>query len=240
MARDRFLKVYAASHGATRGVGSISVRRGEEGRGGARARWGSNAEILSVAAYVGPARVLDGSLRGDSLFLVIRRYGLGVNGTLRGEEGIDGRVLRFAATPWDFSSPWVRRALERAAVRASGQGWKLEGALGEENYRFALELSERGEPRSLGIGQDRGPDVITVRYGPERGYTAGRIPSWIEWSFSGSVVTLRVEDHAPADPEKIRYGTAIDPEWRIVSLDSPAGRNLVAWLLGLSEGGTER
>jgi len=225
-------------------VGSLSVRRGEEGRGGARARWGGSAEILSVAAYVGPARVLDGSLRGDSLFLVLRRFGMGVTGSLRDLEGIDGRILRFASTPWDFSSPEVRRALERAAVRASGQGWKLEGTLGADahrpEYRFGLELSERGEPQSLVIGRDAGPDVISIRYGPERAYTAGRIPSWIEWSFSGSVVTLRVEDHAPADPEKIRYGTAIDPEWRILSLDEPAGRNLVAWLLGLSEGGTER
>ena len=227
-------------HGATRGVGSISIRRGEEGRGGARARWGSNAESLAVVGYVGPARVLDGSLRSDSLLLVIRRYGLGVNGRLRAEEGIDGRILRFAATPWDFSSAWVRRALERAAVRASGPGWKLEGILGQGDLRFALDLSERGEPRSLVIRHDGGPDVIAVRYGPERGYTQGRIPSWIEWSFSGSVVTLQVEDHAPADPEKIRYAISIEPGWTILSLDEPAGQRLVAWLLGLSEGGTER
>ena len=43
--------------------------------------------------YVGPARVLDAALQGDSLFLVIRRYGTGVSGTLSGEEGIDGRLL---------------------------------------------------------------------------------------------------------------------------------------------------
>lgn len=240
-ARDRFLTVYASPHGPTRGVGSISVRRGSEGRGGARARWGGSAEILSVAGYVGPARVFDGSLRGDSLLLVLRRYGMGVTGNLSAQEGVDGRTLRFAATPWDFSAPRVKSALERAAVTPTGEGWKLAGVLGAGDYRFALVLSERGEPRSLAIGRDgEERDLIAVRYGPERNYTAGRIPSWIEWSFSGSVVTLQVEDHAPADPDKIRYGTSIQPEWTILSLDGPAGRNLIAWLLGLSEGGTER
>jgi hypothetical protein len=195
-----------------------------------------------VAGYVGPARVLDGSLRGDSLLVVLRRYGLGVAGALSTGRGVDGRTLRFAATPWDFSEPRVRRALERAAVTATGEGWKLEGILGAGDlYRFALGLSERGEPRTLTIRKDGdGSDLIAVRYGPERNYTAGRIPSWIEWSFSGSVVTLQVEDHAAADPEKIRYGTSIQPDWTILSLDEPAGQHLVAWLLGLSEGGTER
>src|SRR6185503_11084006 len=215
-----------------------AIRRGSEGRGGARARWGANAESLAVVAYVGPARVLDASLQGDALFLVIRRYGMGVTGTLDGEEGIDGRILRFAATPWDFGTPRVRRALERAAVSASGEGWKLEGAM--ESYRFAMELTERGEPRSLAIRRDGASrDLITVRYGPERRYTQGRIPSWIEWSFSGSVVTLQVEDWAPADPGKIRYGTPVESGWTMLSLDEPNGRSLVRWLLGLSEGGTE-
>jgi len=238
-ARDRFLAVYAAPHGATRGVGGISVRRGSEGRGGARTRWGADAESVAVVGYVGPARVLDASLQGDSLFLVIRRYGTGVAGTLSGEEGIDGRLLRFVATPWDFSAPWVRRALERASVRESGDGWELMGSLGA--YRFTLQLSPRGEPRSISIRREgEGSERIGMRYGPERNYTAGRIPSWIEWSFSGSVVTLKVEDHAPADPAKIRYGTRVENGWTILPLDEPGGRSLVRWLLGLSEGGTER
>jgi hypothetical protein len=238
-ARDRFLAVYAAPHGAARGVGSISVRKGSEGRGGARARWGADAESLAVVAYVGPARVLDAALQGDSLFLVIRRYGTGVSGTLSGEEGIDGRLLRFVGTPWDFSAAWVRRALEHAAVRESGDGWRLEGSL--DAYRFTLELTPRGEARSLSIRREGAArDLIEMRYGPERNYTAGRIPSWIEWSFSGSVVTLKVEDHAPADPSKIRYGTKAEAGWTILSLDEPGGRSLVRWLLGLSEGGTER
>jgi hypothetical protein len=202
---------------------------------------------------VGPARVLDASLRGDSLFLVLRRSGIGVTGALSGEEGIDGRLLRFIGTPWDWSADWVRRALERASVGESGDGWRLEGSLDAQRrdpaadaggpsgaYRFRFELSPRGEPRSLSLrraGASR--DLILVRYGPERAFAAGRIPSWIEWSFSGSVVTLKVEDHAPADPAKIRYGTKTEPEWTILSLDEPGGRSLVRWLLGLSEGGTE-
>ena len=192
-----------------------------------------------MAGYVGPAHVFDGSLRGDSLLLMLRRYGIGVRGDLSIRDGVDGRMLRFAATPWDFSLPGVRRALEHGAVTASGAGWKLEGVVGA-GYRFGLTLSERGEPLSLGIRRDGDArDLIAVRYGPERNYAAGRIPSWIEWSFSGSVVTLQVEDHAPADPEKVRRGMRIEPEWTILSLDEPDGQRLVRWLLGLSEGGTE-
>lgn len=218
------------------------MRRGDQGRGGARARWGANAESLAVVAYVGPARVLDASLKADSLFLVIRRYGAGVAGTLRGDDSVDGRVLRFAATPWDFSADWVRRALERAEIQESGEGWRLAGALdagGEgSGRRFVLVLSRRGEPLSLALsGEGAGGDLIRVRYGPERRFAAGRIPGWIEWSFSGSVVTLRVEDHAPADPAKVRYAPPPEAGWTILSLDSPDGRSLVRWLLGLSEGG---
>ncbi len=220
------------------------MRRGDRGRGGARARWGANAESLAVVAYVGPARVLDASLKADSLFLVIRRYGMGVAGTLRDDDGVDGRVLRFVATPWDFSADWVRRALQRAEIRESGEGWRLEGTLGadgESGRNFVLELSRRGEPVSLALrGEGGHGDLIRVRYGPERRFTAGRIPSWIEWSFSGSVVTLQVEDHAPADPAKVRYAPPAEAGWTILSLDEPGGRSLVRWLLGLSEGGSAK
>ncbi len=241
-ARDRFLSVYAAPHGAARGAGSLSLRRGDRGRGGARARWGANAESLAVVAYVGPARVLDASLKADSLFLVIRRYGMGVAGTLRGEDGVDGRVLRFAATPWDFSPEWMHRALLRTEITESGEGWRLTGALGADGAsgrKFVLDLSRRGEPLSLAFRGDGGRgDLIRVRYGPERRFQAGRIPGWIEWSFSGSVVMLQVEDHAPADPAKVRYAPPAEAGWTILSLDEPGGRSLVRWLLGLSEGGS--
>jgi len=52
-----------------------------------------------VVGYVGPARALDASLRGTSLFLVIRRYGTGVSGRRTGEEGVSWKLLRFLATP---------------------------------------------------------------------------------------------------------------------------------------------
>ena len=139
----------------------------------------------------------------------------------------------------------MRQALTRARVSASSEGWRLTGSLdrsaGSDSYLFDLQLSARGEPVSLALrrtGASR--DILQVGYGPERNYPAGRIPSWITWSFSGSVVTLRVEDHASTDPAKIRYGISIEPGWTIVSLDEPAGQNMVRWLLGLSEGGTER
>jgi hypothetical protein len=195
---------------------------------------------MAVVAYVGPARVLDASLQGDYLFLVLRRSGMGVAGALSGEEGMDGRLLRFVGAPWDFSAAWVRYALEHAATRESAGGWRLEGSLGAEG-RFTFELSPRGEPRSLALRREgEARDLIEVRYGPERNYAAGRIPSWIEWSFSGSVVRLKIEDHAPADPAKIRYGTKTEPDWTILPLDEEGGRSFVRWLLGLSEGGTER
>jgi hypothetical protein len=239
-ARDHFLTAYASAHGPTRGVASISVRRADQGHGSARVRWGANAESLAVVGYVGPARALDASLKGDSLFIVIRRYGMGVAGPVRGEEGIEARLLRFVATPWDFSPPWVRDALGHAAIRESGKGWLLEGAL-REDLRFGLEVSAQGEPVTLalrGAGEDR--ERIRVRYGPSRNFNAGRIPSWIEWSFSGSVVLLKIEDYAPADASKIRYASPAGEGWTILAIDEPGGRSLVRWLLGLSDGRTEQ
>jgi hypothetical protein len=252
-ARGRFLTAYASPHGPARGVGSISVRRSDQGSGSARVRWGSNAESLAVVGYAGPSRALDASLRGDSLFIVIRRYGMGVAGRLRGgEEGVSAPLLRFVATPWDFSAGWVRRAVERSAVHESGNGWLLEGAFGgvpnpggkpsvaEEETRYSLELSARGEPLSLALRRaGENEDAIRVRYGPERNFQVGRIPSWIEWSFSGSVVLLKVEDHAPADAGKIRYVTRAEAGWTILAIDEPGGRALVRWLLGVAEGRAE-
>jgi hypothetical protein len=211
------------------------VRRAS-GSGNARIRWGANAESLAVVGYVGPARVLDASLRGTSLFLVIRRYGTGVSGTLTGEEGVSGKLLRFIATPWDFSPAWARSAVLHAALRESGQGWSLDGAFGTDDSRFSLGLSQRGEPQSLALRRAGASNaLIRVRYGPERNYQAGRIPSWIEWSFSGSVVTLTIEDHAPADASKIRYVSKPEADWMIFDIDESGGRSLVRWLLGLSE-----
>jgi hypothetical protein len=237
-ARDRFLAAYAAAHGPERGVAAISVKRAGKGQGSARVRWAANQESLAVVGYVGPTRALDASLQGDELMLLVRHYDVGVSGKLRREEGLDGRLLRFLATPWDFSLPRVRGALEHAAIEPAEAGWRFQGGI-EEGGRFTLELSERGEPRSLSLraAGERGQE-IRVRYGPERNYTAGRIPGWIEWSFSGSVVLLTIEDFAPVDASKIRYRPAIEPEWRMLALDEPDGSALVRWLLGIDEGGT--
>jgi len=236
-ARDRFLATYAAAHGPERGVAAISLKRAGKGGGRARVRWAANQESVAVIGYVGPARALDASLQGDELLVVVRHYDVGVSGKLRREEGLDGRLLRFLATPWDFSLPWVRAALEHAAIEPAGAGWRFQGAI-EEGGRFSLELSERGEPRGLSIRAGENGREIRVRYGPERNYTAGRIPGWIEWSFSGSVVVLTIEDFAPVDASKIRYRPAIEPEWRMLALDEADGRALVRWLLGIEEGGT--
>ena len=244
-ARDRLLASYGAVPGPTRGVGSISVRRAESGRGRARVRWAQNAESLAVVGYVGPSRALDASLRGDSLYIVIRRYGTGVAGPLRGEEGIESPVLRFIATPWDLSPDWVHAALERAEIQETGRGWLLLGALdvggrarghSDAEYRFTLEVNGSADPVKLTLRRPgAGGEMISVQYGPARRFQAGRIPSWIEWSFSGSVVRLEIEDHAPADASKIRFAPRIEAEWMILALDQPGGRSLVRWLLGLSE-----
>ena len=245
-ARDRLLAAYAAAHGPTRGVGAISVRRAERGRGRARVRWAENAESLAVVGYVGPSRALDASLQGDSLYIIVRRYGTGVAGSLRGEEGIEARLLRFIATPWDMSPDWVREALEHAELQESGKGWTLRGSLGldrsggrgrlGEECRFTLEIGPGADPSRLTLRRARDrDDLISVRYGPARRFQAGRIPRWIEWSFSGSVVRLEVEDHAPADASRIRYAPRTEAGWMILALDRPGGRSLVRWLLGLSE-----
>ncbi len=244
-ARDRLLASYGAAHGPTRGVGSISVRRADRGRGKARVRWAQNAESLAVVGYVGPSRALDASLRGDSLYIIVRRYGTGVAGSLRGEEGIESPLLRFIATPWDMSPDWVHAALERAELQQSGKGWLLLGPLdpggrvrgrSDAEYRFTLEVDAGADPVKLTLRRPgAGGEMISVRYGPARRFQAGRIPSWIEWSFSGSVVRLEIEDHAPADASKIRFTPRIEADWMILALDQPGGRSLVRWLLGLSE-----
>ena len=198
-----------------------------------------------MVGYVGPSRALDASLRGDSLYIIVRRYGTGVAGSLRGEEGIESPLLRFIATPWDMSPDWVHAALERAELQESGKGWLMLGALdpgrpvrgySDEDYRFTLEVNAGADPVKLTLRRPgAGGEMVSVRYGPARRFQAGRIPSWIEWSFSGSVVRLEIEDHAPADASKIRFTPRIEADWMILALDQPGGRSLVRWLLGLSE-----
>ena len=54
----------------------------------------------------------------------------------------------------------------------------------------------------------------------------------------GRISRLTIEDFASADPAKIRYRPALEPEWSLFALEEPQGRALVRWLLGLSEKGT--
>jgi len=205
-------------------------------------RWAANAESLVLFGYVGPARALNASLLEDSLFVVIPRFDLGVSGSLRDEGGeVGARLLRFLATPWDFSAPWTRSAVEHASVEETGRGWLLAGAFGRleqprQELLFTLEIGPSGEPIRLALRKEKEKtDLLSVRYGPIHRFDAGRIPSWSEWKLPGSTVRLTIEDYAPADPDKIRYAPTLDPEWRIRSLNTPEGRALVRWLLGLSE-----
>lgn len=257
-ARARLLAAHASDSQPTRGVGSVSLRRPGQRRGGARARWAADSESVAVVGYLGPARVFDAALKGDSLYLALRHDELGVAGPLRADEGFSGQLLRFVATPWDLSAPWVRAALERSAVEPSGKGWVCRGTLSPddravgvdgadgdptpeaagERYRFALEVTSKGAPSRCTLrreGEER--DLISIRYGPERRFQAGRVPSWIEWSFSGSVVRLSLEDLSPIDGGRIRYPAPADPEWTMLTLDEPRGRALVRWLLGIPEEG---
>ncbi len=239
-AREQFFAAYAAERPATRGIGSVSLERGDEGRGKARVRWASNADSLAVVGYAGPSRALDGVLKGDSLYLVIRHYGIGVAGSLRSQSDVDPRLLAFLVRPWDFHVPWIREAIERATLHESDKGWLFSGILAfrprSETYGFSLEINPLGEPVRLVLRSGAETrERISIRYGRVRRFEAGRIPSWIEWKFSGSLVRLEIEDYAPVDPSKVRYAPPAESGWMIHSLDAPEGRALVRWLLGFSE-----
>ncbi len=250
-ARERFLAAYAAPQGPARGAGSVSLRRAGERRGGARARWASSGDSLALIGYVGPTRALDAALLEDSLYIGLRPWKIGVSGPIRGQEGLDARLLRFAVTPWDFGAAWLRGEVERAAFEPTSEGWISRGVIPaadppgadstvEVPFHFTLEFTSKGEPRLFTLrreGELR--EIISIRYGPERRFTARRIPRWIEWSVSGTVVRLEVDDLGPVDAAKIHYAPAPSADWTTVGLDEPRGRSLVRWLLGLSEEGAE-
>ena len=233
-ARDRFLAERVAAGGPVRGVGEIDADF--PGRGGSfEARWGSAGESLVVIGYAGPVRILDASLLGDSLFIGVRREDFGVAGLVRPSEGVGSDAIRFLLRPWDFGAPWVREALERAAVEPVKEGWRLrgEGESASGPISFSLDISAQGEPRRLelsGRGADR--PLAVVRYGPLRGYAAGRYPRWIEWNRGKARVRLDVREVGPLPDGRLRLLPPAPAEWRIVALDDPEGRSLVKRLIG--------
>ncbi|HET9951160.1 MAG TPA: hypothetical protein VFS09_05125 [Candidatus Eisenbacteria bacterium] len=199
------------------------------------ARWGSAGESLVVIGYAGPVRVLDASLLRDSLFIGVRREDLGVTGLVRPSEGVGSDAVRFLLRPWDFGDPWVRDALERAAVEPVKEGWRLRGESENESgsISFSLDITARGEPRRLELSRRGAAEPLAVvRYGPLRGYAAGRYPRWIEWSRGRARVRLDVREVAPLPEGRLRLLPPAPPEWRVVALDDPEGRSLVKRLMG--------
>lgn len=233
----------AATAGAPiRGVGDVDADIA--GRGGAfEARWGSSGESLVVIGYSGPIRVLDASLLRDSVFVAIRPKDFGVAGLVRPADGFGADGLRFLVRPWDFGPSWVREAIERAAADPIKDGYRLRGEGKTEAGRvtFSLDITSRGEPRRLEIaraGDARGAAV--VRYGALRTYAAGRYPRWIEWARDDARVRLDLREVAPLPGGRLRLLPPASPEWRIVGLDDPEGRDVLGRLVGEAAGEEKR
>lgn len=242
VARAHLLHVYASEEPGSRGVGLLSVRRGAKRHGTLDVRWASVAESVVVVGYVGPVRALDASLLGDSVYVGLRPFDLGLAGPVPPGEGMGARGLRFLARPWDFSAPWVRVAIERAAVEPVPEGWRLTGTLepGVEANPYLLDLDAKGDPRRLRIGRAGGEGaLVTVRYGPARSYRGGRLPRWIEWERGPSLVRLTIDEYARAKPARLRHAPPADPEWTLLTLDDPRSRDLLRRLLGVGEEGRE-
>lgn len=237
-ARSRFLDLFAKADSATRGAGMLSIERGRTGRKGLNTSWAAYAESIVVAAYVGPIRTIDASILGDSLYLAMRPYDLGLAGPLPREAGLGPRGLLFLARPWAFDAPWVRDALTRATVEAVAGGWRITGALESADGQrpFILELNSKSDPRLLEIGRAvAGGAWIRVRYGPARRFQDSRIPRWIEWTKDETRIRLDIEDHARAKPSQLRHPPPPKAEWTILALDDPRGRDLLRRWLSVGE-----
>jgi hypothetical protein len=217
----------------------LSIERGDRGRKGLNTSWAAVTESMVVAAYAGPIRILDASILGDSLYLAMRPYDLGLAGPLSSEKGLGARGLLFLARPWTFDKPWVREALERAFTEPTPEGWRIAGTFeGEgEDQPFLLELTRKLEPRRLRVGrpEDAG-SVLVIRYGPSRRFSDGSHPRWIEWTRGDTRIRLDLEDHARAKPSQLRHPPPAKEEWTILALDDPKGRDLLRKLLGIGEG----
>jgi len=218
----------------------LAVRSGGKGREGLNTRWAAVQESLAVVAYAGPIRTLDATILGDSVYIAIRPYDLGLAGRVTSGGGLGPDGLRFLTRPWAFGAPRVRQAVERAAVEASGEGWRLAGAFdgADGAHPFTLELSAKAEPRTLKIrlgSDDR--NSIAIRYGPVGRFQSGRIPRWIEWTRGATRIRLDIEDHAAAKPAQFRRLPPARDDWTILALDDPRGRDLLRRLFGVADSG---
>jgi hypothetical protein len=216
----------------------LSIQHGTRGRKGLNTSWAAVDESVVVAAYVGPIRTLDASILGDSLYIAMRPYDLGLAGPLSPEEGLGARGLRFLARPWEFGTPWVRESLERATAEPDVEGWRIAGTLkGEGGERpFVLELSRKLEPKRLVVGDaSEAATLLSIRYGPPRRYSSGVAPRWIEWTRGDTRLRLDIEDLARAKPSQLRHPPPAKADWKMLALDDPEGRDVLRQLLGIGE-----
>jgi hypothetical protein len=232
-AKARFLERYAGPPAPVRGAGTLTVRRDGSRRGAMQARWAAAGESVVFAGYVGPVRAVDAVLLGDSVFVALRPYDTGLTGEIRPGSPLDARAARFLTRPCQFGDPWIRGALERADVEPRDDGFRLRGTVDSPGaaVRVALDLNARGEPRVLTLSRAEGDEVI-IRYGPPRGFAAGRLPGWIEWSFRTTVARLEIEELAPVDRSRIRLPSPAQKDWTMIALDDPRGEALLRRILG--------
>ena len=217
----------------------LSVRSGKEGRAGLNTRWAFRAESVVVVAYVGPVRALDATVLGESVYVALRTYDVGLAGPVREEDGLGPRGLRFITRPWDFGADWIRHAIERAEIEAIESGWRLTGALESAGglRPFRLDLNRKLEPAALLIQREpSGGTLISIKYGPMRRFDAGRAPKWIEWSHGDTRVRLDVEEVGRLKSGALRRVPPAHDDWTILGLQDPRGRDLLSRFFGVGEG----
>ena len=219
----------------------LAVHTGGKGREGLNTTWAAVRESLSVVAYAGPIRTLDGMILGDSVYLAIRPSEVALAGPVPAGAGLGPRGLLFLARPWAFGARWVREAIERAAVEPDREGWRLAGAFDGAGgaHEFTLTLSPKGEPRALRVrlsSEER--SAISIRYGPVRRFSSGSMPQWVEWTRGETRIRLEIEDHAPAKPSQLRRAPAPRSDWTILALDDSRGRDLLRRLFGVGDEAT--
>jgi hypothetical protein len=236
-ARARFLDAFGHSEVASRGAGSLSLRRGDRHEDGMDVRWATEMESLVIVGYVGPIRALDATLLGDSVFVALRPLDLGLAGPVLEDDALGPDGVRFLARPWNFSAPWIRSAIEHGTVESWGDGWRVAGVLVTHAARpFGLELNANGEPSLLRIGGEGGRGTwVTIRYGEPRSYRGGSLPRWIEWERGGATVRLAIDDYARPKPSRLRHTPPADPEWTMLSLGDPRSRALLRRFLGIGD-----